>query len=74
MLTGIKWKPYMINNFSPRDIDKARDRWLDPGNMFDEIPHDEHCNDENCEGDCYIYLEPDYEAILEDKYGDFYYE
>lgn len=54
-------------DLTPHQVDKMRDAWLDPGDLFDEQPHDENCDDEDCEGDCIDYIEPDYGAIIEDR-------
>jgi hypothetical protein len=57
----------MNSSSNPRDIDKARDYWLDPGNLFDEQSHDEDCDDDDCEGDCLSINEPDWGQIIEDR-------
>lgn len=61
----------MINRnygeLTPHQVDKARDAWLDPGNLFDEQEHDEDCDDEECEGDCLEIVEPDWGQIIQDR-------
>lgn len=54
-------------NLTPHQVDKARDYWLDPGDLFDEQDHSDDCEDEDCEGDCVEYSEPDYESMIEDR-------
>lgn len=54
-------------NLTPQQVDKMRDAWLDPGNEFDDIPHDDDCDDEECAGECIPEYEPDYESIIRDR-------
>jgi len=52
---------------TPHQVDKARDAWLDPGNLFDEQEHHEDCEDEDCDGDCIEIGEPDWAQIIQDR-------
>lgn len=55
----------MTDNFE--NVEKLRNKWLDPGDLFDDSNHDEDCEDENCEGECFSVIEPDYELIIQDR-------
>lgn len=56
-----------FGDLTPQQVDKMRDAWLDPGDLFGEQLHDEDCDDEDCEGDCIEYTEPDYGTIIQDR-------
>jgi hypothetical protein len=56
----------MNSSSNPKDIDKARDYWLDPGDEFADIIHSDDCEEDECEGEC-IDFEPDYESMIQDR-------
>lgn len=43
-----------------REFGGRLDKWLDPGDLYDEVPHDVDCDDDDCDGSC-IEWEPYYD-------------